>query len=140
MSEANKAIVRDFFEKGDREGKMAVELCAPGFIAHIPGSPPMDLEATRKMVAMYDASFSDFHNTAEDLVAEGDKVAFRFERQATHTGEFMGVPASGKKISWTTIGIARIAGGKIVEFWNSPDRMGMMQQVGVLPVPDQARQ
>ena len=133
MSEENKAIVRDFFERADREGKIPAEPCAPGFIAHVPGSPLMDLQAFRKMVATYDASFSDTHNTAEDMVAEGDKVAFRFERQATHTAEFMGIPASGKQISWTTIGIARLAGGKIAEFWNSPDRMGMMQQVGVIP-------
>ena len=140
MSAENKAIVRDFWERTDREGKMPADLCAPGFTAYIPGSPPMDLETFQKMVATYGTSFSDFGNTTEDIVAEGDKVAFRFERRATHTAEFMGIPASGKQISWTTIGIVRLASGKIAEFWNSPDRMGMMQQIGVLPALDQARQ
>jgi len=139
MSAENKAIVRDFWERNDREGKLPTDMCAPGFTAHIPGQPPMDLEAFQKMVAQYGNSFSNYSNVFEDMVAEGDKVAFRFERQATHTGEFMGIPASGKQISWTTIGIARLAGGKIAEFWNSPDRMGFMQQIGVLPKPDQAR-
>ena len=133
MSEENKAIVRDFFERTDREGKMPAELCAPGFTAYIAGSPPMDLEAFQQFGAPFSAAFSDWRNTIEDMVAEGDRVAFRFGRRATHTAEFMGIPASGKQISWTTIGIARLAGGKIAEFWNSPDRMGMMQQVGVIP-------
>ena len=131
----NKTIVRDFFARNDREKKIPEEMCAPGFTAYLPGQPPMDLEAFKKVVASY-AAFSDYHNTVEDMVAEGDKVAFRFERQATHTGEFMGVPASGKQVSWMTIGIVRLANGKIVEFWNSPDRMGMLQQVGVLPAPE----
>ena len=133
MSEENKAIVRDLFERTDREGKMPAELCAPDFIAHVPGSPPMDLKTFEQFRAPFAAAFSDWKNTDEDMVAEGDRVAFRFGRQATHTGKFMGIPASGKQISWTTIGIARLAGNKITEFWNSPDRMGMMQQVGVIP-------
>ena len=129
----NKAVVRRFFEESDRRNALADELLAPGFTAHTPGSPPMDLDAFKKMMATYDASFSDYGNTVNDMVAEGDKVAFCFGRRATHTGEFMGVPASGKQVSWMTIGIARLVDGKIAEFWNSPDRMGMMQHLGIIP-------
>lgn len=133
MFEENKAIVRDFFERWDREGKMPLDLCAPSFTAHIPGQAPMDANAFRKFQEPFAAAFSDWKNTIYDMVAEGDKVAFRFGRQVTHTGEFMGIPASGNPISWITIGIARLADGKIAEFWNSPDRMGMMQQIGLIP-------
>lgn len=102
MSKENKAIVRDFFEMGDCEGRITTELCAPGFTAYIPGSPPMDMEAFQRFGVTYNTSFSDFSNTVEEMVAEGDRVAFRFGRRATHTAEFMGIPASGKQISWTT--------------------------------------
>lgn len=133
--EENKAIVRDFWNKNDSEGKIPADLCASGFIAHVPGSPPLDLKAFQKMVEQYSEGFSNYNNVFEDMVAEDDKVAFRFERKATHSGEFMGIPSSGKQISWTTIGIARLADGKIAEFWNSPDQLGFMQQIGALPKP-----
>jgi hypothetical protein len=120
MLEENKAIVREFFERWDRDGKMPSDLCATGFKAHIPGQSPMDANAFQEFQAPFAAAFSDWKNTVEDMVGESDRVAFRFTRHANHTAVYMGVPGSGKQISWITIGIARLAGGKIVEFWNSP--------------------
>jgi len=52
----------------------------------------------------------------------------------------MGISASGKQISVPVIGFAQLAQGKIAEWWNSPDRLSWMQQIGALPMPDQARQ
>lgn len=132
--EENKAVVRDLFERSDREGKVPADLCTTDFVAHVPGYPAMSLEDFQQFQAPFVSAFSDWKNTVEDMVAEGDRVAFRFGRQATHAKEYMGIPGSGKKISWMTIGIARLVGGKVAEFWNSPDRLGMMQQIGVIPV------
>ena len=82
---------------------------------------------------MYYAGFSGSRITIEDMVAEGDRVAFRGVVQDIHTGEFMGIPGSGKQIIVPVIGFARLAEGKIVEWWNSPDRLSWMQQIGALP-------
>ncbi len=135
MSEENKGLVRRFFEQTNREGKTAVELCAPGFTAHIGALPAMDLEAFRQYQDAYYAAFSGSFITIEDMVAEGDRVAFRGTTRATHTGQFAGVPSSGRQVAVPVIGIARIAGGRIAEWWNSPDRLSWMQQIGAVPAP-----
>jgi predicted ester cyclase len=70
---------------------------------------------------------------AEDLIAEGDKVAYRCTFRATHRGELMGVPATGKVVRYTGISIARLAGGKFVEEWTQEDHLGLMQQLGAIP-------
>ena len=84
------------------------------------------------------AAFPDQQWTIHDLVAEGDRVAARFTMRATHTGEFQGIPATGRSISVWAFTIYRIADGKIAEEWAEFDAMGMMQQLGVIPAPDQA--
>lgn len=133
MSVENKALVRDFLENGNREERTPVELCAPGFTAHIGASLAMDLQAFQQYQVTYFASFSDSSITIEDMIAEGDKVAFRGVVRTVHTAEFMGIPASGKHITVPVIGIAQLADGKIVEWWNSPDRLSWMQQIGAIP-------
>jgi predicted ester cyclase len=62
-------------------------------------------------------------------------VAFRVVARATHTGEFMGIPASGKQITVPMIGIARVTDGQVTQLWNSPDQLGLLQQIGALPEP-----
>ena len=131
--EDNKAIVCSFLEKGNREGRTLVELCAHGFTAHIGASPAMDLQAFQQFQVMYFAGFSNSRITIEDMVAEGDRVAFRGVVRAIHSAEFMGIPGSGKQIVVPVIGFAQLTEGKINEWWNSPDRLSWMQQIGALP-------
>lgn len=131
--EENKAIIRNFFEKTNREGRTAVEFCAPGFTAHIGGIPAMTLQAFQQWQAIYFAAFSGTRIAIEDMVAEGNKVAWRGVTTATHTAEFMGTPASGKQIVVSVMGMAQLAEGKVVEWWNSPDRLSWMQQIGAIP-------
>ena len=138
--EENKALVRSFLEKGNAERKTPIEMCAPDFAAHIGASPVMDLQAFQKYQAMYFAGFSDSTITLADIVAEGDRVAFRGVVHSIHAAEFMGIPASGKRISVPVIGFAQLVRGKIIEWWNSPDRLSWMQQIGAIPMHDQARQ
>jgi len=131
--EENKAIVRNFFKKGNSEGRTPVEICAPGFTAHIGTSPAMDLQGFQQYQLTYFASFSDTDITIEDMLAEDDKVAFRGVVRATHTGDYMGILASGKQIVVPVIGIAQLVDGKIAEWWNFPDRLSWMQQIGAIP-------
>lgn len=133
LLEENKALVRSFFEKANRDRGTPAEMCTKDFTAHIGGTSPLDLQAFERFQANYYASFSETETTIEDLIAEGNRVAFRGVVRSVHTAEFMGVPATGKKISVPIIGFAKITQGKISEWWNSPDRLSWMQQIGALP-------
>ena len=69
------------------------------------------------------------------MVAEGDRVALRAIGRGTHTGPYRGMPATGKKVEVSMIGIGRFVNGKMAELWPISDRPGMMQQLGVGPPP-----
>ena len=87
----------------------------------------------KQMIGMMRGIFPDLVLSTEDLIAEGDKVVLRWSATGTHQGGFMGVPATGNKVTVTGIGIDRIEGGRIVEHWEQFDAMGMMQQMGAIP-------
>ena len=78
------------------------------------------------------AGFPDYQTSIEDMVAEDDKVAARIKMTGTNTGEFMGIPPTGRQIAFTGIYIAQIANGKIVEHWGEEDSVSLLQQLGVL--------
>ena len=78
------------------------------------------------------AGFPDYQTIIDDLFAEGDKVAARITMSGTNTGSFMGIPPTGKYVSFTGIYIARLANGKIVEHWGEEDGVSLLQQLGVL--------
>jgi len=138
--EANKAIERRIFEEVWNQGALDVadELLAADCIVHTPPNPDtVGTEAFKGMVGMYLAAFSDLQWTTEDIIAEGDKVVIRWTATGTHQGELMGIPASGRQVTWTGMTIYRFADGKIVENWWAYDALGMMQQLtGPLPVPE----
>ena len=86
---------------------------------------------------MYRSAFPDMQLTIEDQIAEGDKVVTRWTARGTHQGELMGIPPTGKQATVTGITVGRVANGKFVESWSNFDALGMMQQLGVVPVPGQ---
>jgi steroid delta-isomerase-like uncharacterized protein len=111
-----------------------VELYASDFSNHDPSAPDVgDREALMQMFAVWGTSFPDARVTIEEMVGEGDLVAKRWTYRGTHTGEFMGIPATGKEIAMTAITIYRISGGKVAECWWNYDSLGVMQQLGVIP-------
>jgi predicted ester cyclase len=138
MSEDNKRVVRRYFEELDRQRTTPVDVCSAGFTFHVAGFPPMDLEATKQFSAVFFDGLPDLKHSLDELIAEGDKVAFRCRYEGTHTAEFMGVPASGRRVSAVGVGVIRVADGKVAEFWVSPDRMTIMQQIGALPAQEEA--
>src|SRR5215211_2941327 len=78
-------------------------------------------------------------STIEDLIAERDKVVAHWWGQATHRGEYMGIPPSGNRVDFRGISIYRIEGGQIAESWSVSDLLGMMQQLGAVREPGQAQ-
>jgi steroid delta-isomerase-like uncharacterized protein len=140
MSEQNKALLRRFFEEVWNEGNLDAidEIMSPNFTNQTaqPGISP-DRDGVKQFVAAYRSAFPDVHMHVEDQVAEGDRVVTRFTGTGTHTGDLMGIPATGKEINVTGMGLHRVEGGQIVEGWTEADQMGMMQQLGVVPAPGQ---
>ena len=148
-TEHNKAVVRRYFE-GDRDGRdnIAVwdEVCDPSLVVIGAGFPEpiRGLDTVKQFTSAVHSAFSDFGLTVEDMVAEGDKVAARWTMRGTHTAPLalpgMSLPPTGKQIAVSGISICRVAGGKLVEERVEGDWMGMMQQLGAIPAPEQAAQ
>ena len=135
MSEQNKAIDRRFYElllTGDLS--VADEIVALNYVNNnpAPGETP-GREGVKGFATLFSKAFPDLRVNLEDQIAEEDLVVSRFIMTGTHQGEFAGVPATGKPVNFTGIGIHRITGGQIQEGWLNFDALGMMQQLGVIP-------
>jgi steroid delta-isomerase-like uncharacterized protein len=140
MSERNKTIARKVFEDIQSQRKLALidELMAGDYVGHTPPNDIHGPEGARQFEAMLHEAFPDYRVTVEDQIAEGDEVATRWTARGTHKGKFQGMPPTGKQITMSGITIFRIANGKLVEGWNKPDLLGMLQQLGAVPAPEQA--
>jgi steroid delta-isomerase-like uncharacterized protein len=138
-TEQNKALFRRMVEEIFNRGNMSLadEFIAPDFVEHEelpPGIPP-GREGVKQLTAMLRSAFPDFKATIDDMIAEGDKVVVRMTWRGTHKGEFMGIPPTGKSVSFGVIDIVRFAGDKFAEHWGLMDSMSMMQQLGAVPAP-----
>jgi steroid delta-isomerase-like uncharacterized protein len=80
------------------------------------------------------AAFPDLNIAVEQLVADEDNVAIAYTVTGTHEGDFLGIPATGRKIKARGVQIARFENGQIVERWGSSDQLGILQQIGVNPL------
>lgn len=93
-------------------------------------------QALKDHIDLFEAAFPLYELIAEDVIAEGDRVAVRSTFRGTHQGEFAGIPATDRDVEIPVFLIYRIENGLIAEHWMQADVMGLMQQLGVLPVPD----
>jgi len=141
-TEQNTALVRQMVDELFNRGNMsrADEFMAPDFVEReeLPPGIPRDREGVKQRTAMLHSAFPDFKATIDDMVAEGDKVVIRQTWSGTQKGEFMGVPPTGKSVSFGVIDIIRLSGGKIVEHWGQMDSMGLMMQLGAIPAPGES--
>ena len=121
--EEGKAVARRWMDDvlNGRNVDLGDELLAPDVVDHFHPGPP------RLFLPFVEGAFPDFHFATDDLFAgEGDRVVVRFTFTGTHSGDSLGVPATGKKITASGIAIMRVVNGKIAEFWESAD---LMQQI-----------
>jgi steroid delta-isomerase-like uncharacterized protein len=112
------------------------ELTTDDVVDHEEGLPgqPDGKEGVRFFVAAMRAAFSDLHpTTIEPQLSEGDLEAARTIVSGTHTGEFMGVPATNNSVEFESIDIIRVRDGKVAEHWGLTDVMALMQQLGAVP-------
>jgi len=134
--EENKVLVRHLFNEVWNKANLNIvdELCATNFtFNYAPSGISNDLEGYKQTGIIWTSGISDMKVTLEDMVAEGDKVAVRYKVGCKHTGEFMGVPPTGKQLAMVGFSIFCIKDGKIVEEWGEMDMMGLMQQIGDNP-------
>ncbi len=142
-SEQNKELSRQLYEEIFSKGNTALidQIFAADYVNHDtsgpPGGWPRGPQGFHAVVATYRGAFSGLQFTIEDQVAEGDRVVTRWTSRATNSGSLAGMPPTGKSVVITGISIERFAHGKIAESWVNFDQMGMMQQLGVIPVPGQ---
>lgn len=109
------------------------EIISPDCEAYSPQNPdePVGFEAARKGVTAARNAFPDLTRTAEDMVAEEDKVVVRSRVTGTHQGEFQGIPPTGKKVEFYAMTVYGIEDGKIAYEWTMTDSLGLMRQLGV---------
>ena len=138
MSEANKALVRRWFEEVWNQGREESidDLFAPQGIGYGLGdteAPVQGPAGIKPFVRNLRGALPDIHMTIEDSIAEGDKVTVRITVEGTHKGGQLGVAPTGRRIKIAGVVIIRIANGQLVEGWNSWDQLGLLRQIGALP-------
>ena len=140
-TDQNSEIIRRGFEEGINQRNFACfdELIGENYVNHSMPAPSPGPEGFRQVVQMFIAGFPDMQVTVEELIADGDSVATRGYWRGTHNGDFMGIPATGRKIDVPFIDWWRLENGKAVENWVQMDMMRMMQQLGMMPEPEQQR-
>ncbi len=138
-AEENKAIARRLIDEVWTKGRLEVidELIADDFVTTVVGSPEQirGPQGFREFVVMYRTAFPDLRLSVDEQIAEGETVVTRWTATGTHEGELMGMPATGKQATTAGINIDRVAGGKLVGGWGIFDQLGLLQQIGAVPVP-----
>jgi steroid delta-isomerase-like uncharacterized protein len=132
--QSNKELLRRAHAEVWSQGNLAAadELYAPDFVCHfVAGSEWKGVEGLRAEVRRHRASFPDWHEHIEQIVAEGDFVVTRFTSTGTQLGPFNGRPATGREVKISELSVHRIANGKIAEQWGIPDVVSLDQQPGI---------
>ncbi len=138
--EENKALVRRYFEDAPGDPRVCDEILAPRFRFHSlqrASLTPQGMESTPQgEKAAYEwlrTVWGDWRLTIDEMIAEGDRAVVLWTFHGTQQGEFYGLPATGRTVTYSGINIFRIDGGKIVAIWDMYDRLWLWQQLGVLP-------
>jgi len=137
--EANTALARRFFEdfSNGRRAELAAELMTADYAYHDPQIPGVHgPQGYAQAIAVFQDGVGAKWEIQEIIPAGSDRVVVRWAGVGVHTAELMGIPATGKAIRVAAISILRIEGGKIAEHWCVWDTLGLLQQLGVAPMPE----
>ena len=132
----NKAVLRRILSEVFEKGRLEVldELLTEDFVNHRtpPGVSP-GIEGVKQIVQMERAGFPDLRYTVERDVEEGDFIMQSALAEATHLGPMFGVPATGRRVSWRQVHIARMENGRMAEHWGVSDLASLWVQIGRTP-------
>jgi len=135
-AETNKEIARSFLRSADDvDFETWRSIASPDLVASANGGDVMNREEFEGMVRGLIGAFSNGRHIIESQLAEGDRVATRLIWTALHSAEFNGVPASNRPVRICGDAFDRIADGRVVEHHAQFDLMGLMVQIGAVPVP-----
>ncbi|MGL5943817.1 MAG: ester cyclase [Waterburya sp.] len=138
-TEQNRAIALRFAEDGwgtnPNWEKVWDELVSPNLIYHFNSSPKpiIGLKTNKEFNAGLFQGFPDIKQTIEDVIVEDDKVVYRTTLQGTNTGEFLGIPPTGKSVKGNDFTLLRLENGKVAEMWYETNLLEMINQLGLLP-------
>ena len=131
-----KEMAQRWFGEVMSEGKIETidELCAPDYVEHdpFPGTSA-DLAGLKEGITQIRSAFPDMQVSADEIIEEGDRLAVRSTMRATHEGDFMGVPGSGKKVEVANYDFVRFENDMAVEHWGVIDSAALMEQIGAVP-------
>ena len=139
-AEANKSVVRRYYEEVLNGGDVALldQLAVPDYDEHSPfPGQPNGVEGMKARVGGILAAFRPVF-TVREVVAEGDTVVVYWTNTGTHQGDFMGIPPTGRTVTISGIDVHRLRDGRLAEHWHVIEELQMLQQLGVLPVPEGA--
>jgi len=129
--EKNKSIIRRWFEAENKKDLASLdEFVATDFVDHT--HQLRGREEYKQFITAIGKGFPDFHETIKDIIAEGNKVWVFFEITGTHTGEWMGLAPTGKKIRVRLVEIFRIVDDKVAEEWEVSDELNFYKQLGLI--------
>ncbi len=130
--EENKEIVRRFIDAYNKRKSDSIDdFVAADYVDH---TNNVDREGLKRLFDMGFKAFPDWHETIEEIIAEGDRVWVRLGYTGTHKGEFMGLAPTGKKITAEAVDIYRIVNGKLAEYWNVTDNVNLFKQIGAIEI------
>lgn len=133
---SNRIIAQQLMARLDaRDVDGLLAYCAPECVWHGFGPQPLDHDGYRQAIGVFLSAFPDSRFPIDAVVAEGDRVAVPHRLAGTHAGDFQGVPPTGKSVVVPAIVIFRFANGKVVECWLNAELVGLMMQIGALPMP-----
>jgi len=133
---SNKLIAQQLMERLDqRDVDGVLSYCAPGAVWHGFGPQPLNSDGWRQAIGVFLNAFPDSRFPIDVVVAEGDKVAVQHSLRGTHNGEFQGVPPTGKPVVVPALATFRLAEDKVVEVWLNAELLGLLMQIGAIPMP-----
>ena len=133
-TDANKRSIRRYLDEAWNTGNLDVidEVMAPGYVRYM-ATGRLDREAQKQRIAGFRRGLPDLRIDVEQMVAEGDLVAFRIQVHGTHMGPLLGVAPTNKPFTITATDVVRMENGAAVEHWGNMDEAGLLRQLGVLP-------
>jgi steroid delta-isomerase-like uncharacterized protein len=135
-AEENKLIVRRWYEEAVNrlDTTLIDQFCHPDIVSHEPSGDRRGIEEGPKAAfELFKGGLPDLHITIEDMLAEGDRVAVRWTATGTHTGPFLGIAPTQKRMNLPAMYIYRLSEGKIAEAWLIRDELGMLKQLNAVP-------
>lgn len=133
MSAEDKETVRRYLEQVWNQGRIddSAAFLDPGYRRHLgPGSEPLDVEGQRERLLSFRTAFPDARLAIEQMISEGDLVAFRFTLAGTHQGVFQGIAPTGRRVEVPGLDMVRLRNGRLTEHWGGADLNALKAQLG----------